>query len=180
MAKKQETTVTGGAPFSFMAKLYEGTKVLKAAPMTRGEYNEYRGWDAPEGEDQTVAGYMVEYAPIADEPPNVVGHDGYVSWSPAVVFEATYREIPTDWRERVQAEQDDLLNKLAALGAFFGTTTYADLGGPARELLNMQKDYMQGYADILARRLALAPPDPTTVAADDWRKDLDPDKPGFE
>lgn len=28
-------------------KLYEGTKRLHAQPMTRGEYNAYRGWENP-------------------------------------------------------------------------------------------------------------------------------------
>lgn len=59
---------------------YIGTKQMHAYPMTRGEYNNFRGWPAPEGEDQTVPGYLVRY------------EDGYISWSPKDVFEGTYRQ----------------------------------------------------------------------------------------
>jgi hypothetical protein len=63
-------------------KTYIGTKVLSAKPMTRGEYNELRGWTPPEGEDQDVAGYHVVYP------------DGYESWSPQDAFEEAYVELP--------------------------------------------------------------------------------------
>ena len=61
-------------------KQYIGTKIIKARPMSRGEYNGCRGWPVPEGEDQNAEGYLVEYQP-----------DGYQSWSPKAVFEAAYR-----------------------------------------------------------------------------------------
>ena len=35
-------------------KRYIGTKVILARPLTRGEYNAYRGWTPPEGEDQSA------------------------------------------------------------------------------------------------------------------------------
>jgi len=60
---------------------YIGTKPLKAAPMTRGDYNAHRGWTPPEGEDQNVAGYHVVYA------------DGYQSWSPAPQFDEAYQPL---------------------------------------------------------------------------------------
>lgn len=70
-------------------KKYIGTKILKAAPMTRGEYNTHRGCSAPEGEDQAVEGYLVEYQDggAANHP----DHVGYISWSPRDVFEQSYR-----------------------------------------------------------------------------------------
>jgi len=55
---------------------YIGTKMLLARSMTRGEYNAYRGWTPPEGEDQSVGGQLVTYL------------DGYESWSPDTAFEA--------------------------------------------------------------------------------------------
>lgn len=71
-------------------KQYIGTKVLLAQPMTRGEYNAYRGWTPPEGEDQTVPGYLVEYQDGGKA--NDERHKGYISWSPGDVFERAYRE----------------------------------------------------------------------------------------
>lgn len=62
-------------------KQYIGTKIIHAKPMTRGEYNAYRGWPIPYGEDQNTEGYLVKYQP-----------DGYESWGPKDVFEAAYRQ----------------------------------------------------------------------------------------
>ena len=57
-----------------MKKLYIGTKMLKAEPMTLGAYNELRKWKIPENENPEREGYIVQY------------DDGYISWSPKEVF----------------------------------------------------------------------------------------------
>ena len=62
-------------------KKYIGTKIIEGKPMTRGEYNLYRGWTIPENENPTDAGYLVKYP------------DGYESWSPKEQFEEAYREF---------------------------------------------------------------------------------------
>ena len=72
-------------------KQYVGTKVINAVPMTRADYNTYRGWNLPADENGEDTGYLVEYQPSENEKPNVEGHTGYVSWSPKDVFENTYR-----------------------------------------------------------------------------------------
>lgn len=71
--------------------LYEGTKRLHATPMTRGEYNSYRGWENPAGENPADAGYLVEYQDGGKA--NDSRHAGYISWSPADVFERTYKPV---------------------------------------------------------------------------------------
>lgn len=38
-------------------KKYIGTKVIQAKPMTRGDYNIYRGWTIPADENPEDAGY---------------------------------------------------------------------------------------------------------------------------
>lgn len=60
-------------------KKYVGTKQIEARPMTRGEYNIYRGWQIPVDEDPNDKGYLVKYS------------DGYESWSPEKQFEEAYR-----------------------------------------------------------------------------------------
>lgn len=60
-------------------KQYIGTKMIEAMPMTRGAYNEYRGWTIPADENPADDGYLVMY------------QDGYKSWSPKEVFEGAYR-----------------------------------------------------------------------------------------
>lgn len=61
---------------SILNSPFIGTKVLLARPMTRGEYNSYRGWQAPVGEDQSLDGQLVTYL------------DGYESWTPNEAFKA--------------------------------------------------------------------------------------------
>lgn len=48
--------------------------------MTRGEYNEYRGWTIPADENPDDNGYLIKYS------------DGYESWSPEKQFNEAYRE----------------------------------------------------------------------------------------
>ena len=52
---------------------------VDAEPMTRGDYNKFRGWMTLEDENPADEGYKVT------EP------DGYVSWCPKAQFEADYR-----------------------------------------------------------------------------------------
>ena len=66
-----------------------GTKVISSTPMTRAEYNEYRGWQLPANEDGTDAGYLVEYQDGGK--PNDDRHTGYISWSPKAQHDAAYR-----------------------------------------------------------------------------------------
>lgn len=70
-------------------KHYIGTKAIAARPMSRGEYNTYRGWTLPADEDGSDEGYLVEY--LDGGKPNVEGHAGYVSWSPKEQFDAAYQ-----------------------------------------------------------------------------------------
>lgn len=62
-------------------KKYIRTNIVEAKPMTRGEYNDYRGWTLPADENGEDAGYLVQY------------HDGYVSWCPQKEFDECSREI---------------------------------------------------------------------------------------
>lgn len=86
-------------------KKYVGVKLIEAKPMTRGDYNKYRGWVIPKDENPNDEGYLVKYS------------DNYVSWSPKGVFDEAYREyeanelpqtalgmISNDYKERFKAE----------------------------------------------------------------------------
>lgn len=61
-------------------KEYIGIKRIKAEPMTRGDYNKYRGWQIPKNENPADEGYLVVYEGV------------YESWSPKKVFEEAYHE----------------------------------------------------------------------------------------
>lgn len=73
-------------------KNYIGVKEIEATPMTRIEYNEYRGWELPEEEKgmENDPGFLVEDLNSTNS--NHAGHKGYISWSPKEVFEESYRE----------------------------------------------------------------------------------------
>lgn len=60
---------------------YIGTKIIKARPLSRGEYNTYKGWQIPENENPSDEGYLIKY------------DNTYESWSPKEVFENHYRPI---------------------------------------------------------------------------------------
>lgn len=64
-----------------MWKQYVGVKVVVAKPMTRGDYNDYRGWQIPTNENPADEGYVVEY------------DHGYISWCPKEVFEKHNYEL---------------------------------------------------------------------------------------
>lgn len=72
-------------------KEFIGTKRILAKPMTRVEYNTYRGWELPENENGSDAGYLVEYldSPDANHP----NHAHYISWSPAEQFTQAYQDV---------------------------------------------------------------------------------------
>lgn len=70
---------------------YIGSKVIHAKPMTRLEYNEFRGWELPKDENGDDPGYLIDAQYIDGGPKNTSAYSGYVSWSPVEVFEHEYR-----------------------------------------------------------------------------------------
>jgi len=72
-----------------MSELYYGTKAVKLTPMTRKEYNDFRGWQLPADENGDDPGYRVEYTDGGK--PNVEGFDGYISWSPKEQADNAYQ-----------------------------------------------------------------------------------------
>lgn len=69
--------------------LYIGIKSISALPMTRLQYNEYRGFELPSDENGFDEGYLVEYQDggVSNHPK----HKGYISWSPKDVFDHSYK-----------------------------------------------------------------------------------------
>lgn len=72
----------------YSPKTYVGTKVVRATPMNRKDYNNLRGWQVPTDENPNDEGYLVEYADGGST--NVEGFSGYISWSPKEIFESSY------------------------------------------------------------------------------------------
>lgn len=70
-------------------QLHIGTKLINAQPMSRQAYNDLRGWTVPADENPNDEGFLVEY--LDGGKANVPGYAGYVSWSPADVFNRAYK-----------------------------------------------------------------------------------------
>ncbi len=71
-------------------KRYRALKRVNATPMTRQEYNDYRGWTLPEDENGADEGYLTE---DIDGPINTNEFMGYVSWTPKKMFDDQFYEI---------------------------------------------------------------------------------------
>lgn len=140
-------------------KKYVGTKVIEAKPMTRGDYNEYRGWQIPLNENPADEGYLVKYS------------DGYVSWSPAYVFKEAYREydenklpatavemMSIDYKERFKAEYKQLAIRFEGLKRMLkkwdeGTLPFEPTC--PRSTYNMQVKAMTDYMAVLEARAVI-------------------------
>lgn len=138
---------------------YIGTKIVRAKPMTRAEYNQERGWMVPADENPGDEGYLVEY--LDGGKPNHPGYTGYVSWSPKAQFDNAYilvGEVQASClaphEVRVLAEQAELTDRIKKLNAFVGSEKYRALDAEDRDLLSEQLYWMQGYSHVLAKRVA--------------------------
>ena len=138
------------------AELYEGTKRVMARPMTRGDYNTYRGWTVPADENPDDAGYLVEY--LDGGKANHRDHAGYISWSPADVFQRAYVLVPgahlPPHQQRVLQELAELDERRAKLMAFFSTPIFHGLPESEQIRLERQAAVMRSYSGILAERIA--------------------------
>lgn len=82
-----------------MLKKYVGIEEVNAAPMTRGEYNSYRGWTIPQDENPSDQGYIIQRS------------GNHVNWMPKDVFEDIYSEPINNDVEMVDLKHDLLTTK---------------------------------------------------------------------
>lgn len=71
--------------------VYYGTAKVLAKPMTRGEYNKYRGWTLPKGENGKDDGYLLEN--LDTDHGNHPEHTGPIGWVQKEVFEDVYQPL---------------------------------------------------------------------------------------
>ncbi|QYW02291.1 hypothetical protein PP740_gp051 [Stenotrophomonas phage Philippe] len=130
------------------SQTYVGVKAVHAVPMTRGEYNTYRGWTIPPDEDPEEAGYRIEYLT-----------DGYVSWHPAKTFHDSYKPVdakPSTYGSRLRAETVELATRLKKLGVFLNSEDFKKLDEVDQKLLAHQALSMNNYLKVLNVRVARA------------------------
>lgn len=125
-------------------KQYTGTKTVKAEPMRMGEAfaKNLLKKDVKLSECETdKAGYLVEY------------EGGYQSWSPAEVFEKSYKLSET-FSDRLKNEYEEITERLTKLQAFLTKgDTLEKVGDTQYTLLIQQSIYMDAYRKIIAFRL---------------------------
>lgn len=126
---------------------YTGTKTIMATPMSRGEYNQLRGFDTSEGEDANEIGYLVMYQ--SDGKPNVNGFDGYVSWSPLKPFIENYKKSGR-FVDRLIIERDELHKRICKLDEVL---RFANRGSVDDDLERIQLDAMKTYHRVLSTRI---------------------------
>lgn len=135
---------------------YIGVKQVEAKPMTRREYNDYRGWTVPEGENPNDEGYVVKY------------EDGYVSWSPIEAFNKAYNAcgvrplndttllmVSTDYKDRFKAEYIQLKTRLKGLNTMLHNWDNGKLSFTPtcpRSTYDLQVEAMTKYLAILEAR----------------------------
>jgi hypothetical protein len=139
-------------------KRYIGTKIVFARPMSRQQYNDYRGWTLPANENGDDPGYLVEYQ--NGSVPNHALHTGYISWSPADQFNQAHHAVPdaiylAPHQQRVVDEKFELDTKIAALEDFLtNNAMFKKLDGGEQNRLVHQAVVMATYSDILGERIA--------------------------
>ena len=137
-------------------KKYIGTKLIEAEPMTRGDYNKYKGWAIPADENPNDDGYKVKY------------NNNYISWSPAKEFEEAYSEIginplydtailmkSADFKDRFKAEYYQLKSRMTGLFRMLENYKSGTLKFTPKcslDLLNSQFKAMDMYASYLEER----------------------------
>ena len=142
-------------------KTYLGTKVVYGLPMTRKEYNDFRGWTVPANENPMDKGFLVQYADGGAS--NVEGFSGYISWSPEEVFHRAYSSFgspegkaTTTYVDRMVEEYDQLKDRCEKLARFLSSGALPAMSRTDNSLLNDQYEYMTSYLNVLAKRLERA------------------------
>jgi hypothetical protein len=107
-------------------KQYIGVKLINAKPMTRAAYNEFRGWQLPANENGNDEGFLVEY--LDGGKANTDLYAGYVSWSPAEVFNNAYG--PTDGMTFGLALEALKQGKKVTRAGWNGKNMWLSLSGP--------------------------------------------------
>lgn len=137
-------------------KKYIGTKQIEAEPMTMGEAYEkglLQAGRVPNESEKSNAGYHVKY------------QDGYESWSPADVFEKSYKVADT-FVDRLHIEMKELIYRFEKCAVFVDGENFRKVikeDYPAF-LLWLQRDVMSRYLQILSCRTNLAENSSDTVS----------------
>lgn len=121
-------------------KMYIGTKIVKAMPMTMTKAQEVLGRELKPATAEEK-GFLVE------------DKDGNMSWSPKSVFEEAYKPAET-FLDRLAVEQQELTEKVDKLRKFLSVEdAQMKVGSFQFVRMTEQLEAMEKYLDILTRRI---------------------------
>ena len=114
-----------------------------AQPMTRLEYNQFRGWTVPEGEDPTDPGYLMNFG-------------FHTTWWPADVVDKAFLVLPPapPHQQRVQGEHKQLLERQEKLTTFITSPSFSSLVPAEQIRLSKQFHLQKQLLEVLSQRIA--------------------------
>lgn len=135
---------------------YINVEQVEAKKITRGDYNNYRGWTVPTDENPADEGYLVKHS------------DNYVSWIAKDDFEKTYNVVgvrslndsallmvSTDYKDRFIAEYIQLETRIKGLETMLSNwdkELLTFIPSCPRSIYNLQLEYMKKYLAVLEAR----------------------------
>lgn len=112
-------------------------------PMTRLEYNQFRGWTLPEGEEPSDPGYLMNFG-------------FHTAWWPADVVVKAFVALPPapPHEQRMHIELHQLRDRNEKLKAFFYTDQFPSLVPAEQVRLSRQYNLQQQLIQVLGERIA--------------------------
>ena len=112
-------------------------------PMTRLEYNQFRGWVLPEGEDPNDPGYLIDFG-------------FHTAWWPADVVDKAFVMLPPapSYQQRVHGEHKQLLDRQEKLTVFITSPAFSSLVPAEQIRLSKQFHLQKQLLEVLSQRIA--------------------------
>ena len=112
-------------------------------PMTRLEYNQFRGWVLPEGEDPNDPGYLMDFG-------------FHTAWWPADVVDKAFVMLPPapSYQQRVHGEHKQLLDRQEKLTVFITSPAFSSLVPAEQIRLSKQFHLQKQLLEVLGLRIA--------------------------
>ena len=112
-------------------------------PMTRLEYNQFRGWVLPEGEDPNDPGYLMDFG-------------FHTAWWPADVVDKAFVMLPSapSYQQRVHGEHKQLLDRQEKLTVFITSPAFSSLVPAEQIRLSKQFHLQKQLLEVLGLRIA--------------------------
>ena len=114
-----------------------------AQPMTRLEYNQFRGWTVPESEDPNDPGYLMDFG-------------FHTAWWPADVVDKAFVMLPPapSYQQRVHGEHKQLLDRQEKLTVFITSPAFSSLAPAEQIRLSKQFHLQKQLLEVLSQRIA--------------------------